>query len=228
MARGESTFCAEAGSDNEPPDDQFARADRDGRHILEDWSELELFAAVVSRSERAFTEMFRRHYRSVVWSSRMILANATEGEDIGAAVLFEFWREPERFDPTHGTVLSFLRLEAKDRSIHLVRTETSRSHSEQRDLREVRVNEFGNGALILPKNSPARLRGALGELPTAEREAIELAFFGGLSYVAMAQHLGLEEGTVKSRLRCGLARLRTAFLSHDRTSGERLEAVKKC
>jgi RNA polymerase sigma factor (sigma-70 family) len=61
---------------------------------------------------------------------------------------------------------------------------------------------------ILSTESLTRLRGALDRLPPEEREPIEIAFFGGLSYVAVAQQLGLPEGTVKSRIRCGLGRLR--------------------
>lgn len=177
--------------------------------VLEEWSDRELIAAVVSRHDGAFRELFRRHYRSIASTSRMVLANSAQSEDIATDVLFEFWREPEKFDPTRGSLLSFLRLRAKGRSIDLIRTETARSRRERYEAGREPTFESGVDLRVLSTESITRLRSALSQLPHDEREPIELAFFGGLSYVAVAQHLGLAVGTVKSRIRCGLARLRS-------------------
>jgi RNA polymerase sigma-70 factor (ECF subfamily) len=200
-------------------------SDRPAHSLHEEWSDLELIAAVVARSDRAFAELFRRHYHSVVWSSRMILINGPQCEDIGAEVLFEFWLEPEKFDPSRGTLLSFLRVKAKGRSIDFIRSESSRSRRERHDADRSETIEVGVDVQILSRESLTRLREALAQLPPDEREPIELAFFGGLSYVAVAQHLGLPEGTVKARIRCGLGRLRLACLTQDIARGQRVETV---
>jgi RNA polymerase sigma factor (sigma-70 family) len=188
------------------------------RSSLEGCSELELVAALVLRHDGAFAELFRRHYHSIVRSSQMILTNTTQSEDVGAEVLLDFWLDPEKFDPTRGTLLSFLRIKAKGRSIDLIRAESSRYRRERRDADQAKTVDAGVDAQLLSTESLTRLREALAQLPVLEREPIELAFFGGMTYVAVAQRLGLPEGTVKTRIRCGLARLRSACLAHE---GER-------
>jgi RNA polymerase sigma-70 factor, ECF subfamily len=181
------------------------------------WSDSELVTAIASRHDHAFAELFRRHHASVVRSSRMILGNVTTCEDVAADVLFAFWLNPEKYDPCRGTLLSFLRVRAKGRSVDLIRAETARSRRERRDVVNVHLLDAGVDAKILEEESIARLRTALTLLPANELEPIELAFFGGMTYVAVAIHLNLPEGTVKSRIRSGLEQLRTSCLTQHRT-----------
>jgi RNA polymerase sigma factor (sigma-70 family) len=206
---------------------QTRTTERFTNSVLEQWSDLELISAVVSRHDGAFSELFRRHYRSIASTSRMVLSSASQSEDIAADVLFEFWLDPEKFDPTRGTLLSFLRLQAKGRSIDLIRTESARSRRERFDTGRQPTFEPGVDLQVLSTESLTHLRGALAQLPHDEREPIELAFFGGLSYIAVAQHLGIAEGTVKSRIRCGLARLRLMCLTQGIARAQRtdLDAV---
>jgi RNA polymerase sigma-70 factor (ECF subfamily) len=199
--------------------EQFAPSD------VEKWSDRELADAVISRCSGAFDEIFRRHHRSILLSSRMILGNSTECEDVAADVLLGFWLEPEKFDPDRGTLLSFLRVKAKGRCIDLVRAESARFRRERHDAIQVPTIEPAVESRVLAAESIRHVRGALARLPCREREPIELAFFGGMSYIAVAQHLGLAEGTVKSRIRCGLERLHRACLEQDVVRNQHLDAA---
>ncbi len=180
-----------------------------GNVSMEQWAEGDLTEAVLARNDFAYAELFRRHFRSVTLSSQMILANVAASEDVAVDVFLDFWLKPEKFDSARGTLLSYLRMKAKGRSIDVIRSQASRSRREQHDANAGDALQLGVDGNLLSLELTSRLKGALRQLPPKEREPIELAFFGGMTYLAVAQCLGLPEGTVKARIRCGLARLRS-------------------
>jgi RNA polymerase sigma-70 factor (ECF subfamily) len=172
---------------------------------LGEWSDRALAQAVVQCRIDAFTELRRRHLGSVTAVTRMILGNRSNCEDVVAEVFLGFWLAPQKFDPERGTVLAYLRLMARGRSIDLVRSETSRQRRER--SRDITVPDHDPDAAMIDAEASHELRTALDLLPADERVPIELAFFSGLTYGAVADHLKLPEGTVKSRIRRGLRRL---------------------
>lgn len=176
-----------------------------------EWSDGELTSAVVAdRHGEAYAEVFRRHSASVAAAVRMILGNGPACDDIVADVFIEYWVSPTSFDPARGSLLSFLRLRARGRSIDLLRSETSRRRREIGDLCAPRASEPNIDSALLASEVTGALHNALALLPAAEREALQLAFFDGMTYRAVALRLGVAEGTVKSRIRRGLRRLRLA------------------
>jgi RNA polymerase sigma-70 factor (ECF subfamily) len=172
-----------------------------------DWSDTALVAAVVGKSQDAYDELYRRHHASVAAVSRMILVDGAGCEEVVDDVFVDVWLSPEVFDATRGSVLSFLRLKARCRSIDVLRSERSRTKREERDSFAERVIVAEVDAAVLAAERADELRDAVASLPAGEREAIHLAFFDGMSYRAVATHLDLAEGTVKSRIRKGLRRL---------------------
>jgi RNA polymerase sigma-70 factor (ECF subfamily) len=136
----------------------------------------------------------------------MILIGDNRCEDVVAEVFVALWFFPEKFDPARGTLLAYLRLKARGRSIDLVRAETARTRREASE-RPHSLDVDADDVLVGAESALA-VRTALVQLPAAEREAIVLAYFSGLSYGTVAVRLGLPEGTVKSRIRSGLGRLR--------------------
>jgi RNA polymerase sigma-70 factor (ECF subfamily) len=174
-----------------------------------EWSDLDLMALLVGECRDAYAELYRRHSRSVTAAARTILADDARCEDVVAEVFVALWFFPEKFDPSRGSLLSFLRLKARGRSIDMVRQETARRRREEIDARRTeRPIETVDGRL-LEDDFVIALRAGVGLLPKPECEAIELAFFSGLTYQAVAAQLGLPEGTVKSRIRTGLKRLQS-------------------
>ena len=170
------------------------------------WSDGELVAAVIRRSEEAYAELFARHQRSVAAASRMVFGHSSQCEDVLAEVFVAFWEEPEKFDPSRGSFLSFMRLKAKGRSVDIIRAEVSRRRREQPDSRLVCPPTTEEAAL--QSDYTPVIEGALLRLPAKESLPIRLAFFRGMTYKSIAVLLDLPEGTVKSRIRLGLGHLR--------------------
>lgn len=172
------------------------------------WSDGELMAAVSRRDEVAYSELYRRHVVSVAATTRMVLGQGPQGDDVVAGVFLGLWVAPDRFDASRGTLLGYLRMAARGRSIDLLRSEMSRKRREQheRDPGEGATPDFD--AALLALETSEELHRAVAQLPPAEREAVRLAYFSGMSYRAVARHLGEPEGTVKSRIRSGLQHLR--------------------
>jgi len=173
-----------------------------------DWSDLDLIGAVVDNCGDAYAELFRRHSRSVATTARMILGDSHQCEDVVADVFMGLWLSPEKFDPTRGTLLGFLRLKSKARSIDVLRSDSSRRRRETggREVDPGLVQDVDS--TLLDSESTSLLRAAIGLLPAVEQDPIYLAFFVGMPYSSVAEQLRLPEGTVKSRIRSGLLRLR--------------------
>lgn len=171
----------------------------------------ELVDDVVSGVEEAFAELFRRHQGSVSTSARMILGPGPQSDDVTAEVFLGLWLNPGKFDASRGSLLTYLRVQAKGRSIDLIRAEAARSRREWRDLQRSRLPDDEVGSRSAGADAGARLRHNMLLLAPPEREVIDLAFFGGFTYAEVANRLMLAEGTVKSRIRRGLEHLRASL-----------------
>jgi RNA polymerase sigma-70 factor (ECF subfamily) len=170
----------------------------------------DLVAAIVLHRGDAYAELFRRHSKSVTRATRMILGNSPAIEDIVAEVFVSFWMAPEKFDAARGTLLAFLRLKAKGRSIDLVRSESARRRRETRERIMATDVQVDGDEEMIERERAVLLHHAVSQLPDIEREPICLAYFAGMTYTAVADRLALPEGTVKSRIRSGLRRLSTS------------------
>ncbi len=175
-------------------------------------SEGELVIALRARVPDACEEAVRRHTPAVLRQVRSVLASPSQIDDVVQHVFLALWLHPGRFDPSRSSLTGFLRLQARYRAIDLQRSENSRRRREQRthvDLDLPTSTEDDVSTLLAGED----VRAALVTLPERERRPIELAFLGGLSYRAVAAELGEAEGTVKSRIRSGLLRLRPLLRS---------------
>jgi RNA polymerase sigma-70 factor (ECF subfamily) len=167
----------------------------------------ELVAALATRSEDAFMELFRRYARPVGNLSRTILGGSARSDDVVAEVFFALWLTPSRFDAARGSLLGYLRVQAKGKSIDVVRSEAARVRREQADA--IAMRDMYGGYEPVSDESGEVMTALMG-LPAREREPIELAYIHGMTYRAIAIYLGIPEGTAKGRIRAGLRRLRQA------------------
>ncbi|MGH9086987.1 MAG: RNA polymerase sigma factor [Acidimicrobiales bacterium] len=181
-----------------------------------------LLAAIAEGSEPAWEELYRRHRGSVEAAARMVLGNDPQCADVAIEVFEALWRAPGRFDAARGSLLGYLRCQARSRGIDLLRSETRRRRREERDLRYGSVGERGTEELAMARVEATVLWRTLAELPVPERRAIELAYLGHLSYAEVARRLDQPEGTVKSRIRRGFQRLRVAAALRDLAGDERV------
>jgi RNA polymerase sigma-70 factor (ECF subfamily) len=162
----------------------------------------------------ALEELYRRHSVAAFGVARRVTGVPEHGEEVLQEVFLRLWRNPERFDPTRGALRSFLLMDANARAIELVRRDAARRGREERtiNLVEPRPGDEIEGELwdlVVADH----LREALDALTSMEREAIELAYYGGHPYREVATILGQPEGTVKSRIRSGLQRMRDRLVA---------------
>lgn len=167
-----------------------------------------LASAVTRRDQGALGEIYRRH-GGAVWSlARRVCRDHQWAEEVTQSVFTELWSRPERFDPGRGRLRAWLLTQAHARAVDVVRSEAARRRRQDRDAQLTPVIEDGFESAVDTSTLADHVRRAVDQLHPDERDAIQLAYFGGYSYRQAAAVLGAPEGTVKSRIRAGLEHLR--------------------
>jgi len=169
-------------------------------------SDASLAMAVARWQEEALAEIYRRHAGAVFGLAKRLMFDAVLAEEVTQEVFVRLWREPERFDPTRGSLRTFLLSVTHGRAIDILRSEMSRRAREERS-RAVAEAGYDLEQEVFDLTTAERVRKAVAKLPGAERKAIELAYFGGHSYREVAVIENEPEGTIKSRIRSGLRRM---------------------
>jgi RNA polymerase sigma-70 factor, ECF subfamily len=175
-------------------------------------SDAQLVTAVARYSEVALAEVYRRHGGAVYGLARRVLNSATEAEDVTQEVFLRLWNQPDRFDPGRGTLRSFLLSQSHARAVDAIRSLNARKAREAKDARRTASAEYDISHEAWDLALADKVSGALADLPADERRAIELAYFDGRTYVEVAAMLDTPEGTVKSRIRNGMRRMRAALV----------------
>jgi RNA polymerase sigma-70 factor (ECF subfamily) len=159
-----------------------------------------------------FGRMYDEHRRGVHATAYRVLNNATVAQDVVQDVFLRVWRNPQKFDAKRGELGSYLRLMARSRAVDLWRETQASGRAEDRlkavVVREVPRVDAQPDHLALASADRSTVRVALGKLPDPQREALVLAYWGGLTADQIALRAGVPLGTAKSRIRLGLARLR--------------------
>jgi RNA polymerase sigma-70 factor (ECF subfamily) len=180
----------------------------------DDWrgaSDVKLVVAIGRFRPDALEEAYRRHAGPAFGLAHRIVGDRALAEEVVQEVFLRLWNEPERFDPARGSLRSFLLAQVHGRSVDLVRAESARRTREERDARRSVTVDHDLEREVWDLTLHAHVRDVLSSLNDGERAAIELAYFGGHSYREVADLLGEPEGTVKSRIRTGLGRMRDAL-----------------
>lgn len=175
---------------------------------LRDASDAALVVAIGRWHQEALAEAYRRHGGSVLGLARRLLRDPALAEEVTQELFLRLWDKPERFDPSRGTLRSFLLADTHGRSIDLIRAESARRRREEKQAALAPEPGYDLETEVMTIVSSATVRSSLEQLSDDERAAIELAYFGGQTYQMVARTLGQPEGTVKSRIRSGLQRLR--------------------
>ena len=141
-----------------------------------------------------------------------VVRDPSQTEEVVQEVFVELWRVAPRFDPSRGTVTSWVATIAHRRAVDRVRSEQSARNRVEREAakseraRDVVLDEVVEGDQV--DFERRRVRRALDRLTAMQRQAIELAYFGGYTYREVAVLLDVPEGTIKTRIRDGMIRLR--------------------
>ncbi len=188
---------------------------------IDECSDAQLVTSIARYSEVALAEAYRRHGGAVFGLAKRVLNNPTDAEDVTQEVFLRLWNEPDRFDPGRGSLRSFLLAQAHGRAVDAVRSTSSRRRGEARDAMRTAQGAYDMQHEVWDLALADQVASAMGELPDEERRAIELAYFDGRTYREVARLLDQPEGTVKSRIRNGMRRMRALLADTDAELGVR-------
>jgi RNA polymerase sigma-70 factor (ECF subfamily) len=168
----------------------------------------ELIKRVLRREELALSVIYDRYGRLVYTIALRITGDREASEEVTQDVFQAVWQAAGSFQPG-GSFAAWLTGIARHRAIDMTRSRRYRARAREQTFEEFVPSDAAThnsqaDALVLR----TVIRAAMAELPPAQRQAIELAYYGGLTHVEIAARLGEPVGTVKSRMRLGLTRLR--------------------
>lgn len=166
-----------------------------------DWSLLE---RVARQDEEALSALYDRYSGLVFSEAKRILRDTGAAEEVLQDLFFQVWRTAAKFEPSRGSLAGWLLVAARNRSISRLRQS---SHVEALDESSVSlgVNVESHAAqrLLLEK-----VRTVMEALPEGQREAVECAYFEGMTHTEIAQKTGQPLGTVKTRIRSAMEALK--------------------
>jgi RNA polymerase sigma-70 factor, ECF subfamily len=164
----------------------------------------------VSRGETAaFENLYERVAGSVFGIIRRVLRDPAQSEEVAQEVLVEIWRSASRFDPARGTATTWIHTMAHRRAIDRVRSaQASRDREERVAVRDHQPAYDVVAEAVVTRLEQQQVRQCLESLTDLQRESVTLAYYGGYSYSEVAGLLDAPLGTVKTRMRDGLIRLR--------------------
>ena len=184
-----------------------------GKSTLRDLADEDVMARFQDGDPLAFEVIFDRHAAVAFSLAYRICGRRAIAEDIVQESFLSLWRSGARFDPTRGSVRSWILGTVHNRAIDSFRKErlTSSQNVGDEGLAERMPAPQRTEAEIERRDDARQVRAALVTLPEEQRRVIELAYFGGFSHTQIAELLGLPAGTVKGRMRLGLTKMRLAL-----------------
>ena len=176
-------------------------------------SDEELMTGLAERDVGALETLYDRYATFIFSVALRILSDRGLAEDIVQEVFLQLWRRPTSYDAAHGRFVSWLASVARNRSIDELRRRARRMRIEEpgEDVAEAlasadRTSDPEREAELGEER--AAVRAAMQALPPEQRRVLQLAYFGGLTQTEIARHTGSPLGTVKTRMRLGMQKLR--------------------
>lgn len=172
----------------------------------------DLAAGLRRREPLAMEVLYDRLSRQAFGLAYRILGDGPSAEDVVQEAFLALWRRAERIDPARGKLSSLVLTLVHHRAIDVLRANRGQQSRQMSvDLAEVEKIDADVSERVLQSLSRDNVRAALAGVPDDQRRAIEMAYFEGLTHVEIAEALELPLGTVKSRLRLGLEKMRAAL-----------------
>jgi RNA polymerase sigma-70 factor, ECF subfamily len=175
---------------------------------FEQQSDGDLCRLIAHSDHRALVEVYRRHGASVHNLARRVCGSEEFAEEVTQDVFLDLWKRPQRFDADRGSLRTYLITRAHGLSVDLVRAEVARQAREQKSVADTVNTGYDFDHYVFDLSTADKVQRIVAQLPHDERAAIEMAYFEGMTYSDVAKTLGTPEGTIKSRIRSGLRRLR--------------------
>jgi RNA polymerase sigma-70 factor (ECF subfamily) len=174
------------------------------------FDEANLVRRLIARDQTALSELYQQ-YGGLVYSIAVrVVQNATMAEEVTQDTFLKVWHQPSSWDPERGKFVSWLLTITRYTAIDRLRKEQRRPLQNAVELDDMRMGAPGAADDPLMQDGQV-LRSLLERLPGEQVQVIELAFFQGMSHSEMAEYLNLPLGTVKTRVRLGLQKLKALW-----------------
>ncbi|MEJ7743175.1 MAG: ECF RNA polymerase sigma factor SigK [Nocardioidaceae bacterium] len=169
----------------------------------------QLLTLVASGDQEAFAAFYDATSRTIFGITLSVLRNRAQAEEVTQEVYVDAWRFAGRFDAAQGSPTAWLNTIAHRKAVDRVRSTERTTQREQREFEaDTRPPAADTSDLVVAADEGQRVRSALSQLPEAQRTAVQLAYFEGRSHSEVAEHLQVPLGTVKTRIRDAMKRLR--------------------
>jgi RNA polymerase sigma-70 factor, ECF subfamily len=185
----------------------------------QDVHDIELLKAIAAKDEAALGRLYDR-YRVILFGLLMrILNNREEAEDVLQEVFLQVWRKAADFDQTRGRPFTWLVTLARSRGIDRLRMLAARERLAEAGARQTSEEISDAASDAFKSEQRGLMTDALAQLPDEQKQPIMLAYFDGLTQSEIATRLGAPLGTVKTRMRTGLMKLRELLAGKDESFG---------
>jgi RNA polymerase sigma-70 factor (ECF subfamily) len=183
-----------------------------GKPLASEAEWAELVRSIASGQPASLHALYDRSHRLVFTLAVRITASRETAEEVTIDVFHDVWKRAWAYDPANGTVLGWIMNQARSRAIDRVRFEQRSKRVDPRDGQSLEPQQAADPVELLEMKQRSRaVRVALATLNGGERQAIESAFFGGFTHAEVAVRLKQPLGTIKTRIRSALLKLRQAL-----------------
>ncbi len=194
-----------------------------GEHVLTDPLSAQDAAMLVQRmasgDERAISRLYDEYSPRLFGLALALLGERADAEEVVLDTYMQAWRSAGAFDVVRGSAQAWLTTIARSRALDCMRSRSRRHMAHERasaeafaDSDPVTTNGVQSDDVMAHQDLQTRIAFALQQLPPEQRQVIELSFLGGASHAGVAKTLGLPLGTVKTRARSALRKMRTALV----------------
>lgn len=176
----------------------------------------DLFTLIAKGDRRAFGQLYDRSSAVLFTLSLKMLGDREEADDLLQEIYTEVWRKSVRYDERRGSPMAWLITLTRSRGIDRIRARASRGHGITESIEDATIADTqGHDPIPFDQQADAEMRAlvmkALVELPAAQRQALELSYYEGLSHSEIAERLKEPVGTIKTRIKLGMSKLKTAL-----------------
>jgi RNA polymerase sigma-70 factor (ECF subfamily) len=171
-------------------------------------------ARIQARDERALGDLYDRTSRIVYSLAMRILSDAADAEEVVCDVYAQVWRNAVAYDKSRGSLPGWLLLLTRSRALDRLRARGARRQEVALEMSASHPSRENTEETAAASERLRQVQEALGELAEDQCRLIQLAFFQGLSHTELARAVGLPLGTVKTRIRMGMMKLRSRLAVH--------------
>jgi RNA polymerase sigma-70 factor, ECF subfamily len=195
------------------PEFQSAAGGRRGDDAAIDAADLAALGLMAAGDQTALADIYDRHATAIYSLALRIVRRPEDAEDVTQQVFTQAWRTAPRYDAARGAVAAWLLMMARSRAIDCLRRRDAARNDDASDTSLAAIPDPGPSveSLVATREQVEQARAALDGLSPEQRQAIELAYYGGLTHSEIAQQTATPLGTVKTRVRSALQTLRTAL-----------------